>query len=76
MKLDFRYTLETEDLIRYRILTVEERLRWLEEQLLFTREFLTPRARRIHDSFRTGANFISLDPQILISPSGCGDNMP
>ncbi len=55
MKLDFRYQLEMEDLLRYQALSIEDRLCWLEEQLLFSQEFLPERNKRIRDAFRTGA---------------------
>ncbi len=43
----FKYNLEKNDIISYMSLTPEQKLKWLEEILIFSREAMTPQAKKI-----------------------------
>jgi hypothetical protein len=50
--MDFKYTLERGDVEAYLLLTVEEKLEWLEEIARFSDEVMTPEAKEIRELFR------------------------
>lgn len=52
MNKGFCYTLEKEDIVNYMKLSDEEKLKWLEEIVLFTEKALTPKEKKIREYFR------------------------
>jgi len=48
------YTLEDEKIIAYMALSVEDRLKWLEEMNEFNRLFLTKREKEVMEGIREG----------------------
>ena len=52
MNNGFYYTLEKEDIVNYMKLSAMEKLKWLEEIVLFTEKALTPEEKKIREYFR------------------------
>ncbi len=48
----FSYTLEDEKIIEYIKLSTKDKLKWLEEIMLFTEKALTPKEKEIREYFR------------------------
>jgi len=54
MPKGFSYTVEKEKLLAYMKLSLEEKLKWLEEVNEFTRLFTTESEKKIREKFRRG----------------------
>jgi len=52
MNKGFYYTLEKEDIVNYMKLSAREKLKWLEEIVLFAEKALTPKEKKIREYFR------------------------
>ena len=52
MNKGFYYILEREDIVNYMKLSAMEKLKWLEEIVLFTEKALTPEEKKIREYFR------------------------
>ncbi|OHB97572.1 MAG: hypothetical protein A2Z57_08245 [Planctomycetes bacterium RIFCSPHIGHO2_12_39_6] len=52
MNKGFYYILEKEDIVNYMKLSAMEKLKWLEEIVLFTEKALTPEEKKIREYFR------------------------
>jgi hypothetical protein len=51
--MEFKYTLEREDIEAYLRLSTEEKLQWLEEIAEFSDRVMTPEAKAIRERFRS-----------------------
>ncbi|MFH1096513.1 MAG: hypothetical protein ABH886_09540 [Candidatus Desantisbacteria bacterium] len=58
MSKGFCYTLEKEDILNYMKFSTEEKLKWLEEIVVFTEEALTAKEKRVREYFR-GTNLVA-----------------
>jgi len=58
MKNGFYYTLEKEDIVNYMKLSAREKLKWLEEIVLFTEKALTPKEKKVREYFRNNRKIV------------------